>query len=253
VLIIVFCRFDKLAETLKWCLDLGVKEVTVYAFSIENFKRSKEEVECLLNLAREKFKKLIEEEEKLMQEGVNIRVIGNLSLLPEDLVSLIARAVCMTKDNNKARLNVAFAYTSRDEMTSAASELATACTESRLEPSDVSPEVIEAALYTENSLPLDMIVRTSGELRLSDFLLWQGSSCYIHFTNTLWPDFTIWDLLSAVFHYQRAKPSIPRPNFSSLSSTAAEALKDLHKKRYLYLEERSVKSQNDQKTVPVRA
>lgn len=100
-----------MAEVLKWCLDLGVKEVTVYAFSIENFKRSKEEVDDLLGLAKEKFQRLLEEEEALRKEGVNIRVIGDLSRLPDDLQKLIAKAVCMTKNNKRVRLNVALSYT----------------------------------------------------------------------------------------------------------------------------------------------
>ncbi|KAF2880569.1 hypothetical protein ILUMI_25607 [Ignelater luminosus] len=93
--------FDKLAETLQWCLVLGIKEVTVYAFSIENFKRSSDEVDTLMDLAREKYKRLMEEKDKLMAEGVCIRVIGNLELLPEDIRKLIAEAIIMTKDNNK--------------------------------------------------------------------------------------------------------------------------------------------------------
>lgn len=134
------CRFEKLAETLQWCLDLGISEVTVYAFSIENFKRSQEEVDALMELSRQKFKQLLSEKlvllsenhvfvgelkawglicvwysarDKLMEHGVCIRIIGNLSLLPQDIRKLIAQAMILTKDNNKTFLNVAFAYTGK--------------------------------------------------------------------------------------------------------------------------------------------
>ncbi|KAK9722131.1 putative undecaprenyl diphosphate synthase [Popillia japonica] len=112
--------FDKLAQTLQWCFELGIHEVTVYAFSIENFKRSQEEVDYLMELAREKFTKLHEEKEKLMKDGICIRVVGNLKLLPDDIRKLMAEAMFMTRHNNKLFLNVAFAYTSKDELTTAA-------------------------------------------------------------------------------------------------------------------------------------
>lgn len=209
--------------------------MTVYAFSIENFKRSREEVDCLMDLARQKFEKLIEEKDKLMREGVNIRVIGNLSLLPPDLVKLIAQAVCMTRDNTRARLNVAFAYTSRDEMASATRLIASAVSEGTLETGDVTPALLGAALYTENGLPPDLLVRTSGELRLSDFLLWQSAGSYIHFTPTLWPDFSFWDLLRAVFHYQRAKQHLPPQDPQQLSSASSEFIEQLYQSRYSFL------------------
>ena len=100
-----------MTEVLRWCLDIGIIEVTVYAFSIENFKRSEDEVNQIMNLARRKFEKLLEEKDKLIKEGVNIRVIGDLSLLPHDLFQLISKAVYLTKDNTKVRLTVAFSYT----------------------------------------------------------------------------------------------------------------------------------------------
>ena len=109
--------FDKLAETLQWCNDVGVKEVTVYAFSIENFKRKEDEVNGLLDLARSKFRRLLEERERLREHGIRVRVIGNVGLLPEDLRDLIARAEAATKDNADKTLNVAFSYTAREEIT----------------------------------------------------------------------------------------------------------------------------------------
>ncbi|PSN55286.1 Dehydrodolichyl diphosphate synthase complex subunit DHDDS [Blattella germanica] len=156
--------FDKLAETLQWCLDLGIPEVTVYAFSIENFKRTPEEVDALMELARQKFQRLLNEKDKLMENGVCIRVIGNMSLLPPDVQKLIAEAVVLTKDNTKAFLNVAFAYTAREEVTQAV----------RTVVSGVERGALQASC-----------------------------SC-VYVTKVLWPEFSIWHLLAAIVQYQRS-------------------------------------------------
>jgi len=207
--------FEKLAETLQWCNDLGIEQVTVYAFSIENYKRPSEEVESLLNLARDKFRRLIKEADRFAKEGVRVNVIGNLSLLPSDLQNLIFQAMEATSKNNKATLNVAFSYTSRDEMTNAVKALANAVDTGYLEVDDISVDLIERCFYTslsnetgntlshrtKNSCP-DLLVRTSGESRLSDFLLWQSSYSVTHFTDVLWPDFGLHHLMAAIFHYQ---------------------------------------------------
>lgn len=195
--------FEKLSECLRWCLELGVKEVTVYAFSIENFKRSKEEVDGLMQLAREKFEKLFEEKDKLMENGVCIRVIGNLSLLPEDMRKLVAKAELLTKDNNKAILNVAFSYTSRDEIVNSIKTVVEAANEGKIVIEDINEDLISHCLYTNLSPNPDLLIRTSGEVRLSDFLLWQASNSQIYFAEVLWPEFSIWHLLACVFKYQR--------------------------------------------------
>ncbi|XP_071309627.1 dehydrodolichyl diphosphate synthase complex subunit DHDDS isoform X2 [Agelaius tricolor] len=165
--------FDKLAQTLRWCLNLGIREVTVYAFSIENFKRSKEEVDGLMDLARQKFSRLLEEQENLKKHGVCIRVLGDLPLLPVDIQELIAQAVLATRSYNKCFLNVCFAYTSRHEISNAVREMAWGVEQGLLEPSDVSESLLDKCLYTNNSPDPDLLIRTSGEVRLSDFLLWQ--------------------------------------------------------------------------------
>ncbi|XP_046751782.1 dehydrodolichyl diphosphate synthase complex subunit DHDDS [Diprion similis] len=195
--------FDKLTETLQWCLELGIPEVTVYAFSIENFKRSEEEVNGLMELARKKFQNLLDEREKLMEHGVCIRVIGNLSLLPKDVQKLIAEAMIITKNNNRAFLNVAFSYTSRDEITNAVKDVVGGVERGDILTEDINEELISECLYTNHSPEPDLVIRTSGEVRFSDFLLWQTTCSCIYFTEVLWPEFTVWDLLAAVFYYQR--------------------------------------------------
>lgn len=196
--------FEKLAECLQWCLELGVREVTVYAFSIENFKRSKEEVDNLMELAREKYKRLIEEKEKLLERGVCIRVIGNLSLLPDDIRKSVAEAMLMTKDNNKAFLNVAFAYTSSEEMTSGIRTLVEAVENKELHVDDITTDLLTKSMYSGHCSKPDILIRTSGEIRFSDFLLWQTFNTTVCFEDVLWPEFCIWHLLMTVFKYQRA-------------------------------------------------
>lgn len=163
--------FEKMAKCLRWCLDIGIKEVTTFAFSIENFKRSDEEVNDLLDLAREKFQNIINDEAKLNEHGVRIMVIGNLSLLPEDLQKLIAKAMIITEHNYKLFLNIAFSYTSRDEMTQSVETILKLGDE--LKPEDINERLIEECLYTRHSPPPDLIFRTSGETRISDFMMWQ--------------------------------------------------------------------------------
>ncbi|XP_009880489.1 PREDICTED: dehydrodolichyl diphosphate synthase isoform X2 [Charadrius vociferus] len=160
--------FDKLAQTLRWCLNLGIREVTVYAFSIENFKRSKEEVDGLMDLARQKFSRLLEEQESLKKHGVCIRVLGDLPLLPLDIQELIAQAVLATRNYNN----------------------------------DVSESLLDKCLYTNNSPDPDLLIRTSGEVRLSDFLLWQTSHSCLVFQSVLWPEYSFWNLCEAILRFQ---------------------------------------------------
>ncbi|XP_036602668.1 dehydrodolichyl diphosphate synthase complex subunit DHDDS [Trichosurus vulpecula] len=194
--------FNKLAETLRWCLNLGIREVTVYAFSIENFKRSKNEVDGLMELARQKFSRLMEEQEKLEKHGVCIRVLGDLQLLPLDLQELIAKAVQATQNYNKCFLNVCFAYTSRHEISNAVKDMAWGVEQGLLDPSDVSESLLDKCLYTNNSPNPDILIRTSGEVRLSDFLLWQTSHSCLVFQPILWPEYSFWNLCEAILQFQ---------------------------------------------------
>jgi len=193
--------FERLADTLQWCRYLGITEVTVYAFSIENFKRDKAEVEELFDLFREKIKKLISEEDKLREHGVKVRVIGNLSYLPADIQELIQETHKVTENNVGSTLNIAFSYTAREEITQAVRRAAQKVQAKEIRVQDIDEQMIESLLYTPSKV--DLLVRTSGECRLSDFMLWQASSSVTYFTKVLWPDFKFWDLLMAVFFYQR--------------------------------------------------
>ncbi|KAH8386970.1 hypothetical protein KR093_003788 [Drosophila rubida] len=198
--------FSKLADVLRWCLDLGIREVTTFAFSIENFKRSSDEVEGLFNLARDKFAQLLKETDRLDEHGIRIRVLGNIELLPADLQRLIASAMLRTEHNDKLFLNVAFAYTSRDEITQAVESVLHATNENDddgLLPTDINERLLEACLYTRHSPPPDLVFRTSGETRLSDFMMWQIKSSVLYFTEVLWPQITIWNFMAGISAYKR--------------------------------------------------
>ncbi|XP_017029267.1 dehydrodolichyl diphosphate synthase complex subunit DHDDS [Drosophila kikkawai] len=194
--------FEKLADCLRWCLDVGVREVTTFAFSIENFKRSSEEVDGLFNLAREKFARLLQEVARLEEHGIRIRVIGNIELLPLDLQKLVATAMLSTERNDKLFLNVAFAYTSHDEITQAVETVLRHGNED-IEAADISERLLEECLYTRHSPPPDLVFRTSGETRLSDFMMWQLSTSVLYFSNVLWPQITFWHFLASILAYQR--------------------------------------------------
>lgn len=173
--------FDKLSEVLQWCLDMGVQEVTVYAFSIENFKRSQEEVDGIFDLARDKFRRLLSEKEKLMELGIRIEVIGNWNMFPKDIIENIAEAMTETRHNNRAVLSVAFAYTSRDEITHSIETILTGVDRQEVDTTDITEELISRCLYTKDRPNPEMLIRSSGETRLSDFLLWQVSSSSSYF------------------------------------------------------------------------
>lgn len=195
--------FDKLAETLDWCLSLGICEVTVYAFSIENFKRSKEEVDYLMELVRQKFARLMDEKDLIQKHGVCIRVLGNIALLPLDVQQHIAEAVNFSKNNDRAILNVCFAYTAQDDISNAMKELALGVKAGEIKESDISERLLERCLYTSHCRPVDLLIRTSGEVRLSDFLLWESTYSCLAFVKVLWPEFSIWHLYGTILHYQR--------------------------------------------------
>ncbi|KAL1922081.1 uncharacterized protein VTP21DRAFT_10723 [Calcarisporiella thermophila] len=198
--------FTKLKEVLEICMDLGVEVVTVYAFSIENFKRPREEVDFLMGLARTKLLELCEQNEVVHKHGIRIRVLGNRSYIPSDVLEVIDKVSKLTENNTGPTLNICFPYTSRDEITAAIQKVAGRVKDGELKESDISQQLLEEHLYTAGCPKLDVWVRTSGEIRLSDFLLWQAANnCQIHFVDCYWPEFSIWQLLPIILNYQLAR------------------------------------------------
>lgn len=203
--------FAKLKEALEWCIALGsVRVVSVFAFSIENFRRPPAEVDALMELAAAKFEEMLRKGGVVDEYGARVQVLGRLDLAPPRLQAVMARLVRRSAQNTRLTLNICFAYTSQDELAAAAGDLAAAVGGGALLPGDVTPSLVSRCLFTGGCPPPDLLVRTSGETRLSDFLLWQCSAAHTHlaFVDALWPDFSCWDLLMVVVGYQRRAPAM---------------------------------------------
>ncbi|KAG0234610.1 hypothetical protein BGW42_006361 [Actinomortierella wolfii] len=198
-----YLGYNTLEQMMAVCMELGIKVVTVYAFSIENFKRPPDQVETLMELAKDKLTELCEKSELVRRYGIGIRVLGDTSLLPSDVQAVVNKAVELTKHNNRAILNMCFPYTSREEITMATKALVAGVEASELAPSDITTNVLDQSLYTRSCPPMDLLIRTSGEIRLSDFMLWQSSrTCHIEFIDCYWPEFSFWRLVPILLRYQ---------------------------------------------------
>jgi len=197
---------ETVEKLLDWCEKLGVKFVTLYAFSTENFRRSPQEVAEIMKIAEEEFRKLLTDE-RIHRDKVHVKVIGRLNLLPESLQQLISDVEKATKDYDNRFLNFAFAYGGRAEIVDAAKMIAEKVRDGELKLDDVNESMFEKHLYTAH-MPKqepDLIVRTSGEERLSGFLLWQSAYSELAFLDVYWPDFRLIDLLRAMRTFQTRK------------------------------------------------
>ncbi|KAJ1978889.1 cis-prenyltransferase [Dimargaris xerosporica] len=195
--------FRKLEQVLEWCMELNIPAVTVYAFSIDNFERPKEEVDTLMNLAKEKLVAFCRESETVRKYGIGVRICGNTDLLDDQVKEKVQMAHDITKGNNRAILNICFPYTSSDEITTALRRTVDNALQSEMDPNDITAKAIENNLFTAGCPDLDLIIRTSGETRFSDFLLWQiAKNCSVHFVKTYWPEFSLWDLGMVMLEYQ---------------------------------------------------
>jgi len=196
----------KINDLLKWCLGLDVTFVTLYAFSTENFQRPPEEVNEILRIADEKLKEVFTNEE-IHKHEVKVRVIGRLNLLPEGLQETIRHAEEATKNYDKHFLNVAIAYGGRAEIVDAAREISRRVKKGDLDPGEIDEAIFEQHLYTAHlsKQDPDLIIRTSGEERLSGFLLWQCAYSELCFLDVYWPAFRRIDLLRAIRTYQQRK------------------------------------------------
>ena len=197
---------NKIDELMDWCLELDVKSITLYAFSTENFRRSPKEVNALLKLIEDKLRSALENK-SIHTNKVRVKAIGRLDLLPKTTQALIQRVEESTKEYNDRFLNVALAYGGRAEIVDATKKIAKKAVKGALNPEEINEEVFEKYLYTAH-MPKqddDLIIRTSGEERLSGFLSWQSAYSELCFVDVNWPDFRRIDLLRAVRTYQRRK------------------------------------------------
>jgi tritrans,polycis-undecaprenyl-diphosphate synthase [geranylgeranyl-diphosphate specific] len=197
---------DKTERLLRWCLDFGVKTITLFVFSTENFKRPQEEVDELMHLFREKLRALLKNDD-IHKHRVRVKAIGRLNLLPEDIQQMIGEVEEATKGYDEHFLNFAMAYGGRAEIVDAARKIAQEVKDERLSPDDIDEEIFEENLYTAQ-LPKqdpDLVIRTSGEERLSGFLLYQSAYSELFFLDVFWPEFRRIDILRAIRTFQRRK------------------------------------------------
>jgi undecaprenyl diphosphate synthase len=191
---------ESVRRTVEAALELGITYLTLFSFSSENWSRPKQEINDLFGLLRRFVRRDLAD---LHKNGVKIRVIGTRNGLEADLLRLIDDAVELTKNNSTLNLTIAFNYGARDEIARAARRIADAVAEGSLAPSDVTEERFGSYLDTANLPDPDLLIRTSGELRLSNFLLWQLAYAEFVFVDTYWPDFSREDLEAAIAEYQR--------------------------------------------------
>lgn len=193
---------DTLENVLEWCIDLGINIVTVYAFSTENFKRSEKEVKDLMKLFVDSFLS-ISSNKKIHKNEVKIKAVGKLDLFPEEVREAIKDAEKSTEKYNKRLINIAMGYDGRVEIVDAFKKIANKVKSGEINPEDIDENMINDNLYTAGLEDPNLVIRTSGEERLSGFLLWQSSYSELYFTDSLWPELRKVDFLRAIRSYTK--------------------------------------------------
>ena len=191
---------DTLKKIVTECNKIGIKYITVYAFSTENWKRPKEEVDFLMNLL---LNYLRDAEKTLAGENVVIRAIGSRKELSQEICEQIAKTEKFTEKNTGIIMNIAVNYGAREELTEAVKKISEKVMKKELTLAEITPGVISDNLYTKGEPDPDLIIRTSGEERISNFMLWQMAYSELLFTKKLWPDFSKNDLYEAIYEFQK--------------------------------------------------
>jgi len=187
---------ESVREIIRVCLELGIKYLTLYSFSTENWQRPKEEIKGLMELLKFLLKNEVDE---LSKRGVSIRAIGKLDYLPNDVKDELFKAIEKTKNNNKLKLYLALSYGGRQEILDAVNKII----KSKLK--SIDEENFRNFLYDPTLPDPDLLIRTSGEYRISNFLLWQISYSELYFTKTLWPEFRREEFIKAIEDYSKRK------------------------------------------------
>lgn len=187
-------------ETVETAGNLGIRYLTLYAFSTENWNRPKQEIDTLMNLLISSLKK---ELKTLQENSIKLTAIGCLEQLPKKAFRQLSEVIEQTKENDKLTLTLALSYGSREELVRAAKAIALKVKNNIISIEDIDQSTINNHLYTQNLPDVDLLVRTSGELRISNFLLWQSAYAEFYFTDVLWPDFRKEHLVKALLDYQK--------------------------------------------------
>ncbi|TLZ72094.1 MAG: di-trans,poly-cis-decaprenylcistransferase [Methanobacteriota archaeon] len=193
---------DKLEEVLQWCLDVGVKILTVYAFSTENLTRPTEEVKELMRLFAENFRR-VGDDERVHKNRIKIQVFGDRDLLPANVLGAIEYAEGRTREYDQYRFNIAVAYGGREEILDAIRDVVREAQAGNIEPDQIDEKFFSKRLYTGDVPDPDLVLRTSGEERISNFLLWQLAYAELYFVDVYWPGFRKIDFLRAIRSYQQ--------------------------------------------------
>ena len=186
-------------EVIRCCRELGIQVLTLYAFSTENWNRPKREVKALMTLLK---RFLRAEGKELIQNNIRLNTIGNIADLPKDVSEVLKEFMLETKNNTGMILNAALSYSGRNEIIQAIKKIIKYVQQGKLTPHQINEEVFSHYLFTGGLPDPDLLIRTSGELRISNFLLWQMAYTELYVTHILWPDFTEKDLLDAIADYQ---------------------------------------------------
>lgn len=182
------------------CAELGVEYLTLYAFSTENWNRPKMEVIALMDLL---VSTINTETETLIKNNIRLNAIGKFADLPEKVSAKLSEAIEKTKNNTRMTLTLALSYSSKVELTDAIKQIATDVESGKTKVENIDSQLISGCLYTNNMPDPDLLIRTSGELRISNFMLWQLAYTELYFTSTLWPDFDKEELYKAIADYQQ--------------------------------------------------
>ncbi len=193
---------EKIRDVLNWCMKLDIKALTVYAFSTENFHREESEVDFLMDLINTTLREMADDPE-VSEKGIRIQVIGERQLVPDEMKETIEYAESKTKDFDNYHFNMAIAYGGRQEIISAIKDIANKVKAGEIDAEDITEEMVSDYLYTTGMPDPDLVLRTSGEFRISNFLLWQMAYCELYFTDVYWPSFRYIDLLRAIRTYQQ--------------------------------------------------
>ncbi len=195
---------NKLEEVLDWSREIGIKIVTVYGFSTENFKRDKNEVSFLMELIEDALKGLMTDD-RIFRNEIRVKVIGDMSSLPKSLVESARRIEEKTEKFDKFRLNLAVGYGGRAEIIEAVKKIVSEALEGKINVDDITEEKFRSYLYDSTMPDPDLILRTSGEERVSNFLLWQSAYSELYFSDVNWPELKKIDFLRAILSYQVRK------------------------------------------------
>jgi len=186
-------------EAISACNEVGIPYLTLYTFSTENWNRPAEEVDTLMDLLSST---LLQEAEEIFSKGIRIRAIGDLEALPEDVRNQLYNIMELTKNNTKGNLTLALSYGSQKEILNAVKELCKKVKNGDINQNDIDEKLFEQHLYTKEIPPVDLLIRTSGEVRVSNFMLWQIAYAEMQFIDVLWPDFTKETFFQCILDYQ---------------------------------------------------